>query len=592
MDSTSSGSGSFKIGNGLVEIGALTTLIGSTIAESLVLGNGGSSGLVWGTISAFGSPSVIRACISGASPGWLRAMLGLRSASSDAAVGLQSEFSLYSEAARKVRINLDFPLGISLHSEDGFNMDETLDLVSSTKEHHLCRDIYAFDRPTSRMLDGLPATSPGDPLTVYTNGPYPFFNPHDTRLQVSALALSLIKFSEVYILSTHGGALLALASAVSFIFFFSAATFIEIRDISLSRRAMDEDGRVDLVAGTLPTIKRLGGQKKVVLGATKNPRTSVWWRLIWAFGALLHTISLLTTYFLLGQQTTSLVLIWAGFQLAWLILRIVLYYLSDITVADRIMVGHQWNALQPSMKARVAGLTLAVAKYQTHVHGRDFELYIGDCFSFRQIARLLAEPNLRTSYELPSKFTRANLSVQVNIVAIIGDTTLSSAAWMMGSELSAMELYDSCIVVFSLPSESPPSPPAGSPLAHSPSRSHQRTVAIPAVRVAVGITPETDAEKRAPLFVPRASQSHTRGDIDVLWYYWIPCRSGVWLQIKSDSKRSTVLGEQVATVLDHGQLSTLLGAGKLRISLKDAEEVREVAKLSQQAAEYLLSLLH
>ena len=76
---------SFNFGNGLVEVSALTTLVGSRIAATLVLGKKGPAGLVMGTMSAFGSSSIVKACASGASPGWLRQMLNLRAGISDSA---------------------------------------------------------------------------------------------------------------------------------------------------------------------------------------------------------------------------------------------------------------------------------------------------------------------------------------------------------------------------------------------------------------------------------------------------------------------------------------------------------------------------
>lgn len=79
---------SLNLGGGLIEIAALTALIGSTTAESLVLGNKGAAGLLWGTMSIFGSLSVIKACISAATPDWLRETLGVRSKETDAAIGL------------------------------------------------------------------------------------------------------------------------------------------------------------------------------------------------------------------------------------------------------------------------------------------------------------------------------------------------------------------------------------------------------------------------------------------------------------------------------------------------------------------------
>lgn len=80
--------GPMNLGNGLVEIGALTTLIGSNAAGDLALGNRGSAGMVWGSITTFGNSSVIRACAGAALPGWLRHVLGLRTRAADEAVGM------------------------------------------------------------------------------------------------------------------------------------------------------------------------------------------------------------------------------------------------------------------------------------------------------------------------------------------------------------------------------------------------------------------------------------------------------------------------------------------------------------------------
>ena len=52
--------GILNIGNNLVEIAALTSLVGSTAAESLALGNKGPAGLVWAMMTVFGSMSVVK----------------------------------------------------------------------------------------------------------------------------------------------------------------------------------------------------------------------------------------------------------------------------------------------------------------------------------------------------------------------------------------------------------------------------------------------------------------------------------------------------------------------------------------------------
>jgi hypothetical protein len=58
----------------------------------------------------------------------------------------------------------------------------------------------------------------------------------------------------------------------------------------LARRLAD-NGNFDAIIGELPTWKKAGGEKKVVLGLLADPRTSIWWRLMWSIGGLLYAVS-------------------------------------------------------------------------------------------------------------------------------------------------------------------------------------------------------------------------------------------------------------------------------------------------------------
>jgi hypothetical protein len=90
-----SGLGFFNLGNGLIEIAALTSLIGSTAAGSLALGDKGPAGLVtlWATMTIFGVMSIVTLFTATATPGWLRDSVGVRGAKSDAVVGLSLDLS-------------------------------------------------------------------------------------------------------------------------------------------------------------------------------------------------------------------------------------------------------------------------------------------------------------------------------------------------------------------------------------------------------------------------------------------------------------------------------------------------------------------
>ena len=456
----------------------------------------------------------------------------------------------------------------------------------SSKGHPSCQDIYAFDRPTTRILEGVTSSLPGDKPMVHIYDPRPFVrNRRDTYFQLSALAFALIKWGEVYYQWANGARSLAVASAVPFLFFFVVALILECQQIFYRTRPTNI-GSFDLIAGALPTFKKMGGEKKIVIGLPTNPRISIQWRLLWSIGACLYSTSLIVTYFVLRGQPRSFVRTWIAFQIFWFCCQSAVFKVcprGDVRKhhVDHAMVARQWEGLEPGIKERVFSLTLAVAKYQIHVHPRDARAYRDDLFSPRQVRSLLAAPNkLHLSYPLPSEsdMGKAFVRPEVIIVAVIGDTALSSAGWVSGSKTSAKELYDACIVVFSLPSQSPDS---GS-----------RTVAVPAVRVLSGVLKDRskhDNVNGAPLFVPRGAGSTYEG-LERTWWYWIPCDGDRWLQIRSEGL--TVLGKRSGEVLDNQQLTALLSAGKLNISMAHAEEVKAAAELTRTAAESLLYLLH
>jgi hypothetical protein len=439
------------------------------------------------------------------------------------------------------------------------------------------------------MVEGLRKTLPGDPLNVYTGAPHPCFRARTIILQSSVLALSLLKGLEFYYQWTNGAPHLALISAIPFIFFFVSGCIITCREVFLAQRLTDI-GDLDIIIGELPTWKNAGGDKKVVLGLLADPRTSIWWRLMWSIGGLLHAVSLVLTYFILSKMTPAFTLAWAGFQVAWLTCRILIYYFTDPLepVADRMMVGHRWQDLDVSMKTRVLSLTLAAAQYQIHVHPRGLKAYSDDSFSPQHIMNLLSEPQkLQMSCNLPSHFDPSkSSSIDIEITAVIGDTVLSSTMWMVGSDKSPIDMYDCCVIFLSFPppQPSPSSPSLGPPPAPS-------TFAIPAARVASEHGNRQfnrpDTEKWIPTFVPRGAGVYSV-DNQILWY-WIPCGPNRWLQVQS--KNLTVLGRCTAEVLDDGQLSALFRTGTLNISLTHVEEVKGVVELSRFGVEALFSLL-
>ncbi|KAJ7616734.1 hypothetical protein B0H17DRAFT_1115216 [Mycena rosella] len=544
--------GSFSFSNNLVEVGALTALVGSSVAESLVLGNRGAAGISWAATSSFGTLSVVKACFCGANSGWLRETLGIRTASSDLAVGL--ELPHESNRAAKVRRNIGEPLAIFCHAQDNAGSGKG---HNSHKGKVAWSDVYAFDHSTSLMLRGVPDTAIGTPLQVFTYGNYTFPRPY-SRFQFPAIILSSAKLVEVYILWRH---------AAPWAFFFLGAVIIQAQELLLGRHPEPEMGSLDIIAGHLPMVSRRGGRRKVVLGAAENPKTSFSWRLFWASGALVSTASIILSYIIMSQQPRSAVLIWAGFQLLWLAVRILVYHLADPEnpTALRILVVRPWSTLPAQLKERVADLTFALAKCQSMIHPRGQAQYAGDTFASGDLTLIsdgIKPPNL---YPLPDLNPT---SFPVEIKAVFGDTMLSSAIWITGSEATPMDLYDSCIVVFSICQSNHVASP-------------RRSVAVPAARVLSGIGIAFDAEKTAPNYVPKGAPNLGYG---LTWWYWIPCRTGLWLQIQIPAQGKTVGIHQVDVCTD-SQVSGLLAAGSLNIGLKDVDEVKAAVALSRKARE-------
>jgi hypothetical protein len=183
------------------------------------------------------------------------------------------------------------------------------------KEHHTYRDIYVLDSTTSVMLSELSSIPSVDStLTIHTHYPYAFYRTHHLRFQIAVLALSLLKSLEIYTLFLLGAALVAILSGVPFLFSFVSGVCLEIHDIITSRRPIEIN---------LPTPHRhlrLGGPRKVVLGASPNPRTSnLWWKFFWIVAGMLPALSVLLPP---GPAKPEFVLTWAGFQLFRLVARI------------------------------------------------------------------------------------------------------------------------------------------------------------------------------------------------------------------------------------------------------------------------------
>lgn len=427
------------------------------------------------------------------------------------------------------------------------------------------------------LVHTIPASKPGDPLLVHTFAAYDFLfdgsDPYTNEQDWIAISSSLLKLVELHILWREGAPDLCLVAGVAWFYFFTAAIILWLRKKWgrwISDSSNEEQG-VDIIVGHLPSAKRAGGERKIILGAGDNSILSFLQRIIWAVGGLVCMAWIIATYILLGYYDSKVTFIWIGFQFVWLLLRLLFHHFTEVKypISHRIVpTPTTWVNMDSSMKERAMDLTMGLARYQTYIHPRGVYSYGEDIFTTPLLRSIFSQ----VQYCLQSEFALRQCSiaednVNVTVVAVVGDHILTSAAWMHGSALTGVDLYDCCLVFLQTKSS---------------------TIAVPATRVlseTISAVPfKHDVENIVrPRFIPRSAPNTGQG---LIWWYWVPCESGCWLQLQSDNMK--ILGQRKAEVVTDKQVTQVLQAGHLNISLEKVEDVKQVTNLSLQAGHVLL----
>ncbi|KAF7317872.1 Nad kinase [Mycena kentingensis (nom. inval.)] len=572
---SSSGSSSFSFSNNLVEIGALTALVGSAAAESLALGNRGIAGLAWAGSSSFGAVSVVKACLAGAAPGWLRESLGIRSAASDDALGFElpanSKFARWPVGGH---IAVVYPRA---KLEDGASPSSWANFTTTLmRAERIC--VYETDEYTRMRLREVPSVQSQSMLRVFSPADYAYSQPSSTTFQTVVYIASTAKLCEIYILWRLGAGVTTALTAIPWAFFFVGAIVIHIYD-----RHRSVTDCLDLVTGQLPSDPNPGGSRVVVLGASRDTRTQIAWRLFWAAGAVVTASSVVGTYISLSDASRNTVFIWAAFQIGLLLLRTLVHYALPAAI-DPSRPVFRWGigpgdhlrekpyaCLPPDVKARVTNLALAVGQSQTLAHRRGRHHYLADSFSLSTVPLLRKNAAADDIYPLPNSPTQLPHSLQVIIHAIVGDTALSSASWLLGNRTPAQtEVSYSCVVVFDVPGA-------------------QSMLAIPSARV-LGVTlVEALREKhRGDVESASASAQHT-------WWYWVPASDGRWLEFRLDGRYSLESRKErtvEAVVRTDEDLDSFLRTGTLRNSsgMRSMSEALETLATSRQGRDAFLEL--
>jgi hypothetical protein len=433
-------------------------------------------------------------------------------------------------------------------------------------------EIHAFDSYTTEKLELLPDSTA---IQAHLLARDPHAKERRTRnawRDVIAILVSMSKLVEVAILWNSNAFFLSLINGISWLCFFSVATTLQLCGLSREYSESANVYEVDLVAGQLPTPMKIGGPRKILLGAPENVRDHMLWKVVWAFGGLVSMATVIATYTTLGHQQARAFAMWAGFQFFWLALRSVFYHFAegtDSVFLYPISLGNDWNAVPLQFKIRIRRLALALSTYQIHVHPRGVYSYEEDSQPLRRVENVQKEFTL-TLEEI------SHGTVELSVTAIIGDTILSSVCWILGSKLTGLQLYDSCIIILDI---------KGTP------------VAIPCARVLTDKPPSfSDIEIGAEVqFPPRGVEPRhpprgggNRGT-GISWWYWIPCGENRWLQAHTTDMK--FLGKRSADILSDDQVTKKLTSGDLFIGMSEVAHVKEVVRYSVAACHVLQEFL-
>lgn len=298
---------------------------------------------------------------------------------------------------------------------------------------------------------------------------------------------------------------------------------------------------------------------KTILGVPVNVRNHSAWRLVWGLGCIVCMSSTVTTFLILGRYRTAVLGLWAAFQTAWLVSRYIFWHFAVKTDGRPNPV-----VLQKGSHKRFRLLSLAggISRYLAQIHARTSQSYLQDLHDSRDIAAHVrsARPILNWRDGLCNDSTvRQALStinktatVDVDVVAVIGDTMLAGISWVHGSGMSCLDLYDSCLLMFKI---------------------GLRTFLVPSARVLSGNAaaiklPPKDAEAgMSPLFIDKLGPCRSENNG---WVYWIPLDSKSWLYIICDLN---TLGMHSAELLDSKEVTRRLALGNLWVSVSSVEDL-------------------
>ncbi|KAF8465027.1 hypothetical protein BDZ91DRAFT_795165 [Kalaharituber pfeilii] len=614
--SDSHGDPASRIGLGLIEISPLATLVGAASAEALASGYKAAAGLPWAVMSVFGSLHATKAALACLVCDQVREALGLRSPYVDSSLGLNFAINLKTSARKsaegRVATGVWIPYTGTSHTfpdprlqaartsngQHVFNPTNEAIMTKDPTNHsqdvpylsnlgsffRLAHCAYAFDRSTTVTLATIVPSEHKEATKIYIY--YRDVGELQTIKDLIAIMMSLSKLVEVIVLYKAGAEKLWWITAMSWAPCFITALTLQLAGVS---RDHGEIGVIDMIAGDLPSALHPGGQGKILLGMPGNICHTLIWKVHWGIQTVSCLACVLAVFSNLAKQHIQVVYIWAAFQVIWLVVRVLICnssWLASSGPDHAMVIGHQWSRCSPDIRRRTLELLFTLAQYQVTIHPRGYYVYQEDILSAAKLVQSWKDINWAISEFLPLKSTTSNSlcqhisrlqpkQIDIDIIGVVGDTVLRSAAWIKGLNASNVEMYD-CGFVF------------------AKVRNCDQVHCVPCCRVLARRYTPGD-ESIGGYFMARGSSN----DHAVTWRYWIPVtieesehatpspeeEHQYWVELDAGLR---VVGQRHEGKLrNQDELQNYLQAGMLNISLSHAQEVLDCTNIAREATKGL-----
>ena len=390
---------------------------------------------------------------------------------------------------------------------------------------------------------------------------------------------TLLKFIEIFLLYRFGSQRIFLITGAIWAYCFLSAIILQLFHHGRATTIGEQSSHLDVVSGSLPTPQVMGGERRVLLGVPINLRKGRAWQTFWILGAIVCVSSLLATYTMLSKEPDICFQIWIAFQVIWLALRSTFFHFAqqvdDIKhiVTPTVVESH----FPPELNLRLLGLAVGVSKYQVLNHPRGAYSYVDDTQDPVNIRNLLsaADFQLTEHVQLPAN-AGIESEADIVVVAVLGDTLLSSVAWLMGSSLTGMDLYDSCVLAI---------------------RVSDQIQLVPSCRVLSGrIMGEHESDPEVTLPTRFRPKGGSNEGLNISWRYWIPCEDDRWLSYSTPrttpvKKDLSITGTKRMSVTTRDRITKELLSGSLQISMSDAQAVEDAVAQSAKAARVIQNML-